>query len=82
MRKHVAAVDVPLSDIRPLEPPARHGIKPVRYGQFVGSFREMQELHSVLHETLVVRISGAIGQVTALAWKVGRVWSLPNREVR
>jgi hypothetical protein len=39
----------------------------MRYGQFVGSFREMQEIHSALHATRVVRITGVIGQLTALA---------------
>ena len=60
--KHVAAVDGPLPDIRPLDPPPWHGIKPVRYEQFVGRFQEMWKIHSALHETRVVQITGASGQ--------------------
>ena len=71
--KHVAAVDGPLPDIRPLDPPPWHGIKPVRYEQFVGRFQEMWKIHSALHETRVVQITGASGQDIAQVTGLGGI---------
>ena len=71
--KHIAAVDGPLPDIHPLDPSPWHGIKPVRYERFVGRFQEMWKIHSALHETRVVQITGASGQDIAQVTGLGGI---------
>ena len=71
--KHVGAVDGTFPEIHPLDPPVWHGIKPVRYEQFVGRFQEMWKIHSALHETRVVQITGARGQDIAQVTGLGGI---------
>src|SRR5271157_4691128 len=71
--KHVGELSGPLADIHPLSPPPWHGIKPVRYERFVGRFQEMWKIHSALHETRVVQITGASGQDIAQVTGLGGI---------
>jgi len=71
--QHVAALEGPLADIRPLTPPPWHGIKPLRYERFVGRFQEMWAMHSSLHETTVVQTTGASGQDIAQVTGLGGI---------
>src|SRR5271166_4095736 len=71
--KHVGTVDGNFPDIHPLDPPPWHGIKPVRYEQFVGRFQEMWKIHSALHETRVVQVTGASGQDIAQVTGLGGI---------
>ena len=70
--KHVAAVNGPLADIRPLTAPNWYGMTPVGSTRFVGRLKEMWEVHSLLHAGDVAQITGAaaatggIGQVQGL----------------
>jgi tetratricopeptide (TPR) repeat protein len=70
--KHVAAIDGPLADIRPLTAPNWYGMTPVGSTRFVGRLKEMWEIHSLLHAGDVAQITGAaaatggIGQVQGL----------------
>ena len=72
IRKHVAALDGPLADIRPLTAPNWYGMTPVGSTRFVGRLKEMWEIHSLLHAGDVAQITGAasatggIGQVQGL----------------
>ena len=72
IRKHVAAIDGPLADIRPLTAPNWYGMTPVGSTRFVGRLKEMWEIHSLLHAGDVAQITGAaaatggIGQVQGL----------------
>jgi hypothetical protein len=70
---HLAAVDGPLADIHPLSAPNWYGMAPVGSTRFVGSLKEMWEVHSLLHAGDVAQITGkvaatgGIGQVRGLA---------------
>ena len=72
IRKHVAAIEGPLADIRPLTAPNWYGMTPVGSTRFVGRLKEMWEIHSLLHAGDVAQITGAaaatggIGQVQGL----------------
>ncbi len=71
--KHVGTLDGPLPDIHSLDPPPWHGIKPVRYEEFVGRFQEMWRIHSALQETRVVQITGTSGQDVAQVTGLGGI---------
>src|SRR5271166_6352739 len=71
--KHLAELIGPLPNIRPLNPPPWHGITPVRYERFFGRFHEMWKIHSALHETTVVQITGASGQDIAQVTGLGGI---------
>jgi tetratricopeptide (TPR) repeat protein len=71
--KRVGQLTDPLPDIRPLDPPPWHGIRPVRYKRFVGRFQEMWKIHSALHETRAVQITGASGQDIAQVTGLGGI---------
>ena len=71
--KHVAAIEGALPNFRPLDPPPWHGMNPVRYERFVGRFPEMWKIHSALHETRVVQITGASGQDIAQVTGLGGI---------
>jgi tetratricopeptide (TPR) repeat protein len=67
--KHVATLKGALHDIRPLTAPNWYGMTLVGSTRFVGRLAEMWRVHSLLHATDVVQITGAtvnIGQVSGL----------------
>lgn len=68
--KHTASLDGPLANVHPLAAPSWYGMTPVGSTRFIGRLAEMWEIHSLLHVTDVVQITGAavnIGQVSGLA---------------
>ncbi len=73
IRKQIAAVEDPFPNVHPLDPPPWYGIKPVRYERFVGRFQEMWKIHSALHETKVVQVTGASGQDIAQVTGLGGI---------
>ena len=78
--KHVAALDGPLADIRPLTAPNWYGMAPVGSSHFVGRLREMWRVHSLLHAGDVPQVSyaaaatGGIGRVSGLGGVASRCW--------
>jgi hypothetical protein len=70
--KHVALLDGPLADIRPLSAPNWYGRRPIGSTRFVGRMKEMWEVHSLLHAGDVAQVSYA----TAATGGIGRVSGL------
>jgi tetratricopeptide (TPR) repeat protein len=72
IRNHVAAIDGPLADIRPLTSPNWYGMTPVGSTYFVGRMKEMWEVHSLLHAGDAAQVSyaaaatGGIGRISGL----------------
>jgi hypothetical protein len=70
--KHVTALDGPLTEIQPLNPPQWFGNTPVGSTRFVGRLSEMWQIHSLLNAGKVTQVTGApvlkggIGQVSGL----------------
>lgn len=58
IRDHVRRVEGPLGDLRGLGVPDWYGMTPIGSTHFVGRLKEMWEIHSVLHASDVVQISG------------------------
>jgi hypothetical protein len=67
--RQVKALDGALADLHPLSAPNWYGMTPVGSTRFVGRLAEMWEVHSLLHATAVVQVTGAavnVGQVSGL----------------
>ncbi len=56
----VRQLSAPLADVHPLTAPNWYGIKPTGSTRFVGRFKEMWEVHSLLLGGEVAQISGAV----------------------
>jgi hypothetical protein len=62
VRRHLATIDGPFRELDPLGTPEWFSReKPILYGRFVGRFAEMWAVHSALHRSDTVLISGAAG---------------------